>query len=276
MQVSEADRHVVPSAMHARMLIDQADGLLIDWDGCLAIGNRPHAAALHFLARFGERSAIVSNNSTHLPGDIAALLAARGIVFPVERIVLAGHETIRHVAERDAGRVMVFGDRRLRRRAKELGINVVRDSADVIVLLRDTRFNYARLERAANALLRGARLVVANIDLTHPGACGRLIPETGALLAAILACAPHAADDREEVGKPGPRLFLQACATLGIAPQRAVMIGDNPDTDIAGARGLGMPAILIGPRGGFGIEALLPAEPAVQPLDGALAIVRSV
>lgn len=275
MQVLRVDACGEPSAADARTVIDQADGLLIDWDGCLAVGNRPHAAALHFLAHFGERAAIVSNNSTHLPADITALLAARGIAFPAERIVLAGHETISHVAERGAGRVMIFGDRRLRQRAEELGVNLVRDNPDVLVLLRDTRFSYARLERAASALARGAKLIVANADRTHPGACGRPIPETGALLAAILACVPQAAIDREEIGKPGPLLYLRACAALGVTPQRAVMIGDNPDTDIVGARALGMSAILIGPHANFGIDALLPVVPATPPTDGARAMVRS-
>jgi len=49
----------------------------------------------------------------------------------------------------------------------------------------------------------------------------------------------------DEVGlrKPRPELFRQTLAALGAAPAEALHIGDDVDTDIAGARGVGMRAV---------------------------------
>ena len=44
--------------------------------------------------------------------------------------------------------------------------------------------------------------------------------------------------------KPDPRLFLRACAELGVEPTECVMVGDRIDNDMAPARGLGMRTIL--------------------------------
>ncbi len=47
------------------------------------------------------------------------------------------------------------------------------------------------------------------------------------------------------VCKPDPRIFLAACAGLGIAPEQAVYVGDDPEIDIAGAQNAGLQAIWI-------------------------------
>lgn len=45
--------------------------------------------------------------------------------------------------------------------------------------------------------------------------------------------------------KPHPTIFQAALASLAVAPQDAVMVGDSLEEDIEGARALGMRAILI-------------------------------
>lgn len=44
--------------------------------------------------------------------------------------------------------------------------------------------------------------------------------------------------------KPDPRLFLRACADLGVEPEECAMVGDRIDNDIAPAKALGMRAVL--------------------------------
>jgi HAD superfamily hydrolase (TIGR01549 family) len=45
--------------------------------------------------------------------------------------------------------------------------------------------------------------------------------------------------------KPHPSIFERALDGLGVRPQEGVMVGDSPADDIAGARALGMRAILL-------------------------------
>lgn len=46
--------------------------------------------------------------------------------------------------------------------------------------------------------------------------------------------------------KPHPRPFQEALRGLGVGPAEAVMIGDRPDKDVAGAAAVGMRAIRVG------------------------------
>ncbi|MCA0851105.1 HAD hydrolase-like protein [Salipiger thiooxidans] len=112
---------------------------------------------------------------------------------------------------------------------------------------------------SSNARAPGLPLIVANPDLTHPGEDGPVI-ETGALLALLHACVPRARSC--VAGKPSAHLFRVALGP--VAPDAAVMIGDNPDTDIAGARRLGIPTIHVGSgaqaTGLPGFDCLFPDE----------------
>jgi 4-nitrophenyl phosphatase len=90
----------------------------------------------------------------------------------------------------------------------------------------------------------GARSVVTNGDSRHPAPGGKLIPETGALMHAVIGClrvVPYPV-----VGKPGNMLFEEGLTRLGADPVDTIMIGDNPSTDAVGAVRLGMPYLLVG------------------------------
>jgi 4-nitrophenyl phosphatase len=229
--------------------------LLLDWDGAVAVSNRLHAGAVSFLQRHAERIAVVSNNSTDLPEDFSLALARRGVRIPPSRIVLAGVEAIRVAASYGPKRPMVLGCRKMMTHALKAGLSLTRTDPDAIVLLRDTQINYRRLERAANGLRSGASLIVANPDATHPAGDGNVTPETGALLAALLACAQGVPVKKEIIGKPSPHLYWRALNSLNARIEDAVMIGDNPDTDIAGAQALGMEAVLVDAERGIGALA---------------------
>ena len=51
----------------------------------------------------------------------------------------------------------------------------------------------------------------------------------------------------EAVGapKPDPRAFLAACAGLGEPPDAVLYVGDEPETDVLGARSAGLSAVLL-------------------------------
>ena len=54
--------------------------------------------------------------------------------------------------------------------------------------------------------------------------------------------------DEEGICKPDPLIFRRVIGALGVEPADAVHIGDNIITDIGGAKGVGMKAVLIGPQ----------------------------
>ncbi|SMF78479.1 Haloacid Dehalogenase Superfamily Class (subfamily) IIA [Tistlia consotensis] len=248
--------------------IRTAELVLADLDGCLAAGNRPLPGAAEFAAALGERLWVVSNNSTEDAQQLSALLRASSLAIPPERILLAGELAVALVAERWPGAgLLLAGSATLATHARAAGLQLTQQEPDVVLLARDLTFSYAKLQRIAIALAAGAELVAANPDLTHPGAGGEPVPETGALLAAVRAVAP-AGPEPLVVGKPGPLLYRAALRRAGVAdPSRALMIGDNPTTDLAGAEALGMPGLLVGPAPG----ATVPALADLLPRTGAAA-----
>lgn len=212
---------------------------IIDLDGTLSVGDGLTLGAARLVAATGGAYVVVSNNSSHDPEGLAAELAQRGLSLAPERIVLAGKVAVELLAsERPNARVMLLGSPAIARLAEQAGLRLTDDEPQLVLLARDEAFSYARLERAANAVLRGAELVVANTDATHPGTGGSVVPETGALLAALRACCGPV--PFRSIGKPGPMLFEAALRILGTAPAKTVVIGDNPETDGAGAARLGM------------------------------------
>jgi putative hydrolase of the HAD superfamily len=64
------------------------------------------------------------------------------------------------------------------------------------------------------------------------------------------------------LAKPDPRIYLHCCELLGIEPQEAVFVGDGANDELAGARRVGMEAILIHRPGED------PLWPEVQEWDG--------
>jgi HAD superfamily hydrolase (TIGR01450 family) len=227
--------------------LSAARGFLLDWDGCCAVDNLLVPSAARFLRANRQRSVIVSNNSSNTAEDFLRILSKAGIEMRAEQIILAGVEALSRAAASGSRRTWVLSDPRMRFLARRLGVCLEAEAPDLVVLLRDTRFSYLRLEKIINALASGASLIVSNPDTTHPGRGGTIRPETGALLAAIQACIKLPGSQLEIVGKPAAGLFLKGCAVLDQDPASLVMIGDNPATDIAGAEALGMGALLVAP-----------------------------
>ena len=78
--------------------------------------------------------------------------------------------------------------------------------------------------------------------------------------------------EAEVVGKPSRSYFQAALAELGAAPEDSVMVGDDVEADVAGAKAAGLRGILVR-TGKFREEALAAAEP--QP-DGVVASIAGV
>ena len=49
----------------------------------------------------------------------------------------------------------------------------------------------------------------------------------------------------EVIGKPAPAMFIAILEAAGMAPSDCVVVGDNPDADVAGAHRAGCSAILV-------------------------------
>lgn len=48
-----------------------------------------------------------------------------------------------------------------------------------------------------------------------------------------------------DIGKPDPSIFMHICKELGVEPAECVMVGDNPERDVAGAINTGMKSVWV-------------------------------
>lgn len=227
------------------MWLDNYRAILCDLDGCLISGQRVLPGARDFIAYAGQRLWILSNNSTHTPQSLASTLEGMGLAIDPARVVLAGTTAVDLIAAQDgAARVAIHGTDDIVQYAESQGLKVGDRQPDVVLLTRDPGFCYGRLNLMIRQLEQGARLVVSNVDATHPGADGHPVAETGAVLSALCACLPQLRF--VSVGKPSPYLYERVLPTLAATLDRVIAIGDSAETDGRGAHAVGIAYVIVG------------------------------
>lgn len=219
-----------------------------DLDGCLISGATvlPGARELALLA--GSRLWIVSNNSTDTALSLADKLNHLDLPVHSDRILLAGEQTIRKIAQ-DApqARIALYASQLLTELAVDLGLKPcrgeLRDLPQFAVLTRDPAFTMQDLERLMRLVDQHVPVILANPDPIHPAADGTPVPETGALFAALQAGFPKL--NYETYGKPSSYLIMEGLKRSKVNAQDAVFIGDTPATDGKAAMIAGVPFVLI-------------------------------
>src|SRR5690606_9465933 len=130
-------------------------GLILDLDGTLIRGNEVIPGARELLARWSDRYIIVSNNSTDTAAGLAPRLQALGLPVQPNALVLAGEQTVHHIARHYPHHtLMLCGSDALRTCATDLGLKLVTHDADIVLLMRDTGFSYATLQALTHELAR--------------------------------------------------------------------------------------------------------------------------
>lgn len=233
--------------------MDDCDGYLFDLDGCLYRGNSALPGAvelLDYLRRAGKRIAFVSNNSTQSAQEISDRLNRLGIRAEQGEVIVPLAFIGSYILDRfGPSTVYSLAGTAVLRSLEGSGHTIAGDGdarCDIVLVARDVEFSYGKLESASRLLSAGARLVATNADATHPGDSGYPVPETGALLAALLAVSNKTCTI---IGKPEAFLFGKALECLRLSPSEVVMVGDNLHTDIVGARQSGIRTVWINPGG---------------------------
>ncbi len=221
---------------------------LLDMDGVLYHGERPLPAAMRFMQRIaGLPHAFVTNNPILPASQVAAKLEAMGFRRPDTKYVMTSAEATADwlAAQRPGFHYFAVGAAGLHLALAEKG-NADAQEADFVVVGEGPGLDYASLTTGINLILKlGARLVVTNPDANVDGSIDgehRILPGGGALVAAFTAATGIAP---VVIGKPEPLLFRMALARLGCHAEDCLMIGDRPDTDIAGAVRCGLRTALV-------------------------------
>jgi HAD superfamily hydrolase (TIGR01450 family) len=235
-------------------LLEDHDLILLDLDGTLFRGATPIPGATEAVARMaksGHQIGYLTNNGSRSAREVAAHLSRLGFEATESEVVTSGQAAGRLLAERlpTGAAVLVIGTEDLRQEVLNAGLSLTdnADDADAVVQGHSPDTAWPLLAEGCLAIRAGALWVACNVDTTLPTERGEL-PGNGSMVAAL-----RTATGAEPLvaGKPEPRLFAEAVRRTGA--QRALMIGDRLDTDMAGAFAAGLPSLAVltgvsGPR----------------------------
>jgi HAD superfamily hydrolase (TIGR01458 family) len=236
--------------------------ILLDVDGVLHVSGDaiPGAAdAVRRLRENGHRLRLVTNNTTRSRFQLASELRSLG--FDVDEGEL---ETTPVAAARllAGKRVLTLTMAAIRSDLEE-HLELVEKNAEVVLVggadeSEETGrvFAYENLNRAFAELRGGARLVALHRNRWWQTSRGPLL-DAGAYVAGLEYAAGVEA---EVVGKPTGAYFEAALAGLGAEAGQTVMVGDDVESDVGGAKAAGLRAILVR-TGKFREDALAAAEP---------------
>jgi HAD superfamily hydrolase (TIGR01450 family) len=222
--------------------------LLLDMDGLLFHGDRPLPGARRLLDRLHSTPhAFVTNNPIRTPEQVADTFASMELPRPnPARIITSALATARWLSHvRPGFRYFAVGAGGLSAALRSVGTPDA-ERADVVVVGEGPGLDFEQLTVGINLILsRGARLVATNPDTAVDGMRdGRhlVLPGGGALVAPFAAATGVTPTF---VGKPEPLLYEMSFEILGCSAAECMMVGDRPDTDIAGAERLGMWTALV-------------------------------
>ena len=247
-------------------LIEGYDALLLDAFGVLIDGQGALPGAPELIAhlnRTGHPFWVVTNDASRLPNSAAARYQALGLAIEADRVITAGSLLTHYFREHGLNglRCAVIGPPDSEQYVAEAGGEVVpwQDAAasrvEALVVGDDGDFDFmSRMNEALSLLFRCCdaeqplRLILPNPDLVYPAGPGRFGFTAGSIAMWFEAALAVRYPDRPRrtftrLGKPYPAIFEEAAQRA--ASRRLVMVGDQLETDIRGARAFGIDAALV-------------------------------
>lgn len=222
--------------------------VLLDLDGTLYHEDHMLPGARELVARIhgeGRRYACLTN-STSSAARVASRLARMGIPMSEEHIYTAAQASADYVLEHFGHRPRIFnlateGVQEMLDGKVEWVTSKDQPCDAVIVGVPVNAYATDQRQRTALYLLKaGAKLIGTCADRVFPSPRGL---EFGAgALSSLLAYAANVTPIY--TGKPERIFFEELCTRLGVAPRDCILVGDNLESDIAGARRVGMKTIL--------------------------------
>ncbi|HVP74862.1 MAG TPA: TIGR01458 family HAD-type hydrolase [Gaiellaceae bacterium] len=220
--------------------------ILLDVDGVMHVSGDPipgAAEALGRLRRDGHRLRFVTNTTIRSRAQLAEQLRSQGVEVEDDEVQTAAGAAVRALRGK---RVLALTMHALV--ADLEGLELVGENADAVLIggadeTPETNlvFSYMNLARAFAELELGAELYCLHRNRWWQTKRGPLL-DAGAFVAGL----EYAAEVEAIVlGKPSASYFAAACEALDADPEMTWMVGDDLESDIAGAHAVGMRTVLV-------------------------------
>ncbi len=215
-------------------------GLLLDLDGTLYVGGEPVPGAPEAVRRLEEAGFVIRyvTNTTRKPRRaVAETMRSLGFRPKEGEILTPAGAASALIGARSC---LPLVDESL---LEDLdGVKLTEDRPDY-VLVGDLAegFTYARLDAAFRCLMDGADLIALQKNRYWRTEDG-LSLDAGPFVAAL----EYASNKRATVvGKPQGHFFRLVLAGMGLKAEEVAMVGDDPESDVAGAKRAGLEAVQV-------------------------------
>lgn len=224
------------------MPLEIARGFVFDIDGTLVhrAGAEVHVipGALEVLERItasGRPYALFTNGSHLAPDDFASELRAAGLPIADGQVLTPLCSVQAYLDRLPAGaRVLTFATDAARAYLTAAGVQLVEGGngahVDAVFVAHTDEIDFEQLERAARAVISGARLLTGSFVPAYAGAAGPILSR-GAMITAAIAKASSAKP--VVVGKPSHAAVREMGRRLGVSPRQTAVVGDDIRLDIA-------------------------------------------
>ncbi|MBU8869412.1 MAG: HAD-IIA family hydrolase [Gemmatimonadales bacterium] len=220
-------------------------GYLIDIEGVLVRDKRylPIPGSVEWLNHLADGETpfcLVSNNTTDRPQDLIAKLNEVGFQLEIKHLVGVLELAVQWLRVREKKRILWLGSPQLTDFWVEEGFvpNSIED-CQTVVLGVNPRLEVADMDQALGPLLeQGADLLCLHRNSFYLDGKGRRRLGPGAWAGAFEALGGDG--QVVTVGKPDEKIYKEALKRLGILPEKALFVSDDPVADLVTAGRMGM------------------------------------
>ncbi|MBQ6172957.1 MAG: HAD family hydrolase [Clostridia bacterium] len=212
--------------------LKEKKGFICDMDGVIYHGNKLLDGVKEFvewLSQNNKSYLFLTNSSERSPRELSQKLERLGLSVSEDHFYTSAMATASFLhSQNPNGSAFVIGEAGLINAIYGAGFSMNDVDPDYVVVGETSSYSYNKIEKAIRLVLKGAKLIGTNPDVTGPTEKG-IAPATKALIAPIeLSTEKHA----YFVGKPNPLMMRHAIKHLGVSREDAAIIGDRMDTDI--------------------------------------------
>lgn len=217
-------------------------GILFDINGVFHVDNQPVDGAVEIINKIKEKfpCRFVTNTTTKSRQTFHQSLVDMGLPISKSEIISAPYAAVLYLRQLDNPSCYLLLSEDVKSDFAEFEQS---DTEPDIVVVGDIgdRWNYSIMNKVFQMLINGAELVAL-----HKGKYwqteGELQLDIGAFVAGLEYASGKAAT---VVGKPSSSFFQLALAELELPAENAVMVGDDIESDVGGAKKEGLKAILV-------------------------------
>ena len=214
-------------------------------DGVIYRGNTLLPGVKEFVAwleKNEKRFLFLTNSSERSPKELQQKLARMGLDVDESRFYTSALATAKFISSQcPGGSAYVIGGAGLIMALHDAGITMNDVDPDYVIIGEGNSYHYENILKAVRLVMRGAKLIGTNSDLTGPSENG-IIPACRAMVAPIEMTTGQSA---YYIGKPNPLMMRTGLRILDVHSEDAVMIGDRMDTDIVAGIETGLDTVLV-------------------------------